>query len=190
MVEYRDIPGTDGLYQATNDCRIWSVKRKMFLKQQTDSYGYKHVDLRKDGVRMPYRVNRLVFEAFYRRLQTNEQAHHINQIRDDNRPTNLVGWDKSYHVTMHDTGVKQSEETKAKRSKALTGRKLSEEHVAKLKGRVISQQTRQKMRLAKLGTKHTEQWKKQQSQRMKGNTWGFEKGRTPWNKGQKKGDVA
>ena len=46
------------------------------------------------------------------------------------------------------------------------------------------------MRLAKLGTKHTEQWKKQQSQRMKGNTWGFEKGRTPWNKGQKKGDVA
>lgn len=153
MVEFRDIPGTNELYKATNDCRIWSEVQHRFLKQRTDKYGYKHVDIKKNGVRMPYRVNRLVFEAFYRQLQPNEEVHHINQIRDDNRPINLVAKDKVVHVTMHDTGKKQSEETKRKRSIALTGRKLSEEHVAKLKGRVVSQQTRLKMRLAKLGKK-------------------------------------
>lgn len=47
-----------------------------------------------------------------------------------------------------------SEETKAKISKANSGRVFSEEH-------------KEKLRQAKLGKKHTEEWKKQNSERMK-----------------------
>lgn len=156
MVEFRDIPGTNGLYKATNDCRIWSEVQHRFLKQRTDKCGYKHVDIKKNGVRMPYRVNRLVFEAFYRQLQPNEEAHHINQIRDDNRPINLVAKDKVVHVTMHDTGVKQSKETIMKRTKSMLETKEKNGTLHKQawnKGKSWSQQTRLKMRLAKLGKK-------------------------------------
>lgn len=70
-------------------------------------------------------------------------------------------------------GGKQNEETKRKISLALKGRKVSEEtrrkiglanHIA-LKGRKIPwfDATRHK--------KHTEQWKKELSERMKGNKW-------------------
>ena len=64
--------------------------------------GYYQVDLRKKGQKpKKYRINRMVFEAFYRRLLPNEQVHHINKIRTCNQVTNLVAKDKFEHLREH-----------------------------------------------------------------------------------------
>jgi hypothetical protein len=47
----KDIPGYKGLYAATSCGRIWSHRRKIFLKPYDDGFGYWKVDLRKNGVR-------------------------------------------------------------------------------------------------------------------------------------------
>lgn len=54
-------------------------------------------------------------------------------------------------------GEKQSEETKKKRSKALKGRKFSPEHIEKMKKRIVTVETREKIRKGHLGKKHTKE---------------------------------
>jgi hypothetical protein len=49
--------------------------------------------------------HRLVMERMLgRRLRPNEDVHHINGIKDDNRPSNLVALTKSDHMSGHRTG--------------------------------------------------------------------------------------
>ena len=43
---------------------------------------------------------------------------------------------------------------------------------------------KEKIRLATTGRKHTKEWKINSAKRLKGNTWGFNKGHKPWNKGK------
>lgn len=56
----RAIPGYEGLYSATTDGRIYSERRKKYLKPFNNGNGYFIVDLCKDGNRKHYRVHRLV----------------------------------------------------------------------------------------------------------------------------------
>lgn len=56
----RDIPGFEGLYAATSCGKIWSHRRKIFLKQRYDKYGYLRVGLRKDGKLYTRYVHQLV----------------------------------------------------------------------------------------------------------------------------------
>lgn len=93
-------------YQVTEDGRVWSKKRKIWLKLMVDRDGYLRVNLG-DKLR-DIAVHRIVFEAFYRRLQPNEHAHHINQIRNDNRAINIVAKDSSEHNRIHKQGNKNA----------------------------------------------------------------------------------
>lgn len=72
-----------------------------------------------------------------------------------------LGWDLTNHTNGGDgpEGWVPSEETRAKISQALKGKKLSPETRAKLsaarKGRVVSEATREKIRQSRLGKKHS-----------------------------------
>lgn len=72
-----------------------------------------------------------------RKLRKEEEVHHINGIKDDNRIENLEILDKSTHATITLTGRVLSKETKAKISKANRGMKRSDD-------------ARERMRLAQL----------------------------------------
>lgn len=60
--------------------------------------GYRHYEI--NGIK--YREHRSIIEAkIGRNLTYNEVVHHINGIKDDNRPENLMIMDRSKHSSMH-----------------------------------------------------------------------------------------
>ena len=86
-------------YEVSNLGRVRCKKTQRIRKLTKNSYGYLTVKLHYSG--NPIGVHRLVFEAFYRRLLSSEQAHHLNEERDCNISTNLVAWDRNRHAQFH-----------------------------------------------------------------------------------------
>ena len=93
MEVWKDIPGFEGLYQASSEGRIKSsgngknVKPRI-LKQTNERY--RRVCLYKPGGRKkPYLVHRLVYSAFYGEIPANMEVNHINENKHDNRLSNL-----------------------------------------------------------------------------------------------------
>lgn len=94
--EKATIPGYDG-YEADADGRIWSAvtnwrgygRRRLSEEQAPD--GYLRVRLYRYGRRIRKQVHRLVALA-YRGLPSlpESEVRHLNGIRTDNRPSNLV----------------------------------------------------------------------------------------------------
>ena len=99
---WKDIEGYEGLYQVSNLSRvralekvvICSTGRKCVLKehiliQNSSFYGYKGVDLTKNGKRKKFLIHRLVAKAFIPNPENKPEIDHINTNRSDNRIENL-----------------------------------------------------------------------------------------------------
>lgn len=71
-------------YLIYEDGKIWSKKRKIYLKANQD--GYNQVNL--NGKR--YFVHRLVALAYVPNMYNKSQVHHKNGITNDNRAENLL----------------------------------------------------------------------------------------------------
>ena len=91
---WRDIPEFNGLYQASNLGRVKSLKRPYGLKEKIlkpliNRNGYYQVHLYKNSIQKFYLVHRLVWEAFNGHISEGLQVNHINEIKSDNRLSNL-----------------------------------------------------------------------------------------------------
>lgn len=99
---WKDILGFEGLYQASNLGRIKSLERfrkgkngssvpvkERIFKPSINRNGYYQVCLHKQSIQKTYRVNRLIYEAFNGLIPENMQVNHINEIKTDNRLSNL-----------------------------------------------------------------------------------------------------
>jgi len=97
---WKDIPDYEGYYQASNLGRIRSLERvvkssknrsrtvvERILVLSYDTYGYKIINLNKEGKSCTNKVHRLVMLTFMG--ESNLEVDHINGIRDDNRLCNL-----------------------------------------------------------------------------------------------------
>ena len=84
------IPGYEK-YRAFQDGRIWSGKRApgQFLKPRGTGTGYMQVTLCQDGKQKKMLVHRLVAMAYIENPDNKPQVDHINQVRTDNRISNL-----------------------------------------------------------------------------------------------------
>lgn len=61
--------------------------------QGTKNNGYHFLSIKKNGIWRQVGAHRLVMEqTLGRKLRKNENVHHINGVRDDNRPENLELW--------------------------------------------------------------------------------------------------
>ena len=100
--EWRDIKGYEGLYQISNLGRIKSfdkviaqknnstaIKKGRILKPSTSHSGYYQIVLSKQSIRKSYKVHRLIWLAFYGSIPEGYEVNHINEIKTDNRLSNL-----------------------------------------------------------------------------------------------------
>ena len=96
--EWKDILGYEGFYQASNMGRIKSLERidalghrlkEKILKPSINRTGYYQVCLCKQSIQKYYYVHRLVWEAFNGQIPENMQVNHINEVKTDNRLSNL-----------------------------------------------------------------------------------------------------
>lgn len=97
MEIWKDIPGYEGLYQASSFGNVKSLKfsggnKEKVLKPSVDSHGYLRVDLCRDGNAKNRRIHQLVAECFLDHKTDGTQKiviDHINNIKTDNRAENL-----------------------------------------------------------------------------------------------------
>lgn len=103
----KDIRGFEGLYAVTSCGRVWSYRRKKFLKPHTYSNGYLYVDLSKNGKHNLRRVHRLVAEAYIPNPDNLPQVNHKDEIKTHNWINNLEWCDAKYNVN-YGTGIDRS----------------------------------------------------------------------------------
>lgn len=90
--EWKDIVGSDGLYQISNLGRVRSLLDSAnikILRPQVYGCGYLKVHVRVNGRRKQLGVHRLVAEAFVPNPNTLPEVNHINCVKTDNRACNL-----------------------------------------------------------------------------------------------------
>jgi hypothetical protein len=91
MEIFKDIPGYEDYYQASNYGNIKSLKSKhnkiILLKQSTDKCGYKIVALCKDNIKKTKTVHRLIASAFLG--NSNLCVNHKDCNKQNNRIDNL-----------------------------------------------------------------------------------------------------
>lgn len=85
----KDVKNYEGLYAITSCGKVYSYKRKIFLKPQKDRYGYLRVSLGKDGKSKSFRIHRLVAEAYIPNPQNLKTVDHIDGNKDHNYINNL-----------------------------------------------------------------------------------------------------
>ncbi len=89
MTESKDIPGYEGLYTIDTEGRVYSHKRKRFIKGGTLYSGHQIVCLRKNGVSKVHAIHRLVACVFIPNPDNLPIVHHIDGNPQNNAITNL-----------------------------------------------------------------------------------------------------
>ena len=124
---WKDIKGYEGLYQVSNLGRVKSIERDVYNSR----YGIKHlkekilkagnngtehlfVNLYKNGVKKPYKVNVLIAEAFIPNPDNKPIVHHIDHKPLNNNVENLVWLTYKEHAAEHHERVEASRKTCSK----------------------------------------------------------------------------
>lgn len=105
LEEWRDVPGYEGIYQASNLGRVRSLdhivsvrrgdtlfvrpRRGRVFRPQDNGDGRKFIILSKDGVHQIWKVHRVITAAFLGSCPEGLQVNHINGDPSDNRICNL-----------------------------------------------------------------------------------------------------
>ena len=99
---WKDIPGWDGYYQASNTGRIKAISRivptvygatrtikEHIMRQYLSQSGYPSLHLSKDKFVKGITAHILVCSAFHGLPEPGQEVDHINAVRHDNRAENL-----------------------------------------------------------------------------------------------------
>ena len=97
--EMKDIVGYEGEYGITRDGRVYSYKRKRFLKPGSDKDGYHKVCLYKKGKAKTFRIHRLVAEAFIPNPNNLPVVNHRDECKTNNCVENLEWCSIEYNNT-------------------------------------------------------------------------------------------
>lgn len=115
---WKDIQGYEGLYQVSSLGRVKSLERKLkgtwkgrtkrdskILAQGLD-YRYPLVTLHINGIVRTVHVHRLVAETFLKRNNLFDIVNHLNEVKTDNRASNLE-WCTQKENVNYGTAIKR-----------------------------------------------------------------------------------
>lgn len=110
----KDIKGYEGLYAVTSCGKVWSYRKKRFLKPFINESGYYIVDLCIDYKKKHHRVSRLVLET-YNPVEGMERldANHIDEDKSHNYLQNL-NWMTHKENINHGTRNQRVSEARSK----------------------------------------------------------------------------
>ena len=127
LFEWKDIPGYEGLYQASTDGRIKSLARfnpnsgrvGMFYKQKElkpslDRYGYLQVRLCKNGKYKTFKVHRLIALTYIPNLYKLPCINHKDEDKQNNHINNLEWCSIKYNNNYNNRQIKISTKRKKK----------------------------------------------------------------------------
>lgn len=87
---WKDIPGYEGLYQASTDGRIRSINySKIILRKNLQPNGYEAVTLYKNKIKKFFLVHRLIAMTFIPNSKGKPAINHKDEIRHHNSVDNL-----------------------------------------------------------------------------------------------------
>lgn len=115
MEKWKDIKGFEGLYQVSDQGRVYSIRTDKILVQRPRRHGYLAVFLygmekRANGrYGKAYAVHRLVAEAFCKRGEGQTEVNHLNEVKDDNRAENLE-WSSHEENCNYGTAIQRRRE--------------------------------------------------------------------------------
>lgn len=140
---WKDIIGYEGLYQVSNLGRVKSLgngksKKEKILKQGTNSCGYYQIKLYQNGKYKTYKIHRLVAQTFLDNPNNYYSVNHRDENKQNNCIENLEWCTQEYNVNYGTRNERQSKTLKER--KINVGKKLSKEHIEKLKLKNIGNQ--------------------------------------------------
>ena len=103
----KDIEGYEGFYKITSLGRVWSCRRKKWLKICVDGKGYPMISLSVDGNDRSIKIHRLVAKAFAVNPEDKPQVNHKNGVKSDCRAVNLE-WVTARENNQHACDMKLS----------------------------------------------------------------------------------
>ena len=112
----RDIKGYEGLYAVTSCGKIYSYKRKAFLRPGKNSRGYLCVNLSKNGKSKTYYLHRLVVETYIPNPENKLEINHKDENKTNNCVNNLE-WIS--HKDNCNFGTRNERSGKARRKKVV-----------------------------------------------------------------------
>ena len=86
-----------GLYEISDDGRLFSCRSNKYLSPDRDRYGYVYYVVSINNVRMTLKAHRLVAYAFIPNPLNKPTINHKNGVRSDNRVENLE-WAMDGHL--------------------------------------------------------------------------------------------
>lgn len=99
MIEvWKDVVGYEGLYQVSNFGQVKNTKRQKVLIPQTNTWGYKHILLHKNGTRKTVTIHKLVVDAFITTERAGLQVNHKDENKSNNRLDNLELCTPAYNM--------------------------------------------------------------------------------------------
>lgn len=154
--EWRDIPGYEGVYQASSTGmirRIANLGRRdlheRVLIQSVDEDGYHKVELRSDNRRRKFGVHQLIALAFIGICPEGFEVNHIDLNKSNNIPSNL---EYITHVA-NIAHARAFAEINSARGSSHGLAKLDEQQVSKIK-QLLRDGHQQKVIAAKFGVNH------------------------------------
>lgn len=94
----KDIKNYEGIYAITSCGKVWSYKRKIFLKPIMTKAGYQQVCLSLNGKVKKFYIHRLVADAYLPNPNNLPEINHKDKIKTHNYLNNLEWCDRLYNI--------------------------------------------------------------------------------------------
>ena len=157
------VPEFQGNYEVSTEGRIRTIPHTSFDKfgrkriveehikaTRLSPKGYRIINVRYNGKHYTYKVHRIVAQTFIPNPDNLPEVNHKDENKSNNRVDNLE-WCTHLYNNLYGTRVER----------------IAEKNKISQKGKKLSAESRAKIAEKAKGRKHTEEWKKRQSEKIK-----------------------